>query len=303
MDPPQSAFAQGVLLNAFRTHYQRFQTAVTNLVERHNSDVIVISRLGDDLDEFAAIVSAASALLSIKNNTENSPQNSNIFEAEEFRTLQTSLTAMQNDIRLEYDDAVNESHHGRPVIVQTVPSDGPGRPRIYIDPDFLRWAYSQRSTAAISRFLSVSRSTVRNALLEAGIAQPQPRLFPHASTSSARDLGDNNADGPDDILDPELPIPSAFPPDVGNLAAQSHPTVSYTGPLSSISDDDLDELLFRLWTHYRRAGLHMLDGMLRRLGHHIPVERVRQSLLRINPIWRIFERIRIRRREYRVLGP
>ncbi|KAF8127798.1 hypothetical protein K438DRAFT_1463904, partial [Mycena galopus ATCC 62051] len=72
---------------------------------------------------------------------------------------------------------------------------------------------------------------------------------------------------------------------------------------SSISDDDLDMLLLRLRTHYRRAGLSMLNGMLRRLGHRVAVERIRQSLLRIDPVRRIFERIHIRRREYCVLGP
>ncbi len=47
----------------------------------------------------------------------------------------------------------------------------------------------------------------------------------------------------------------------------------------------------------------MLNGMLRRLGHRVPIEHIRQSLLRIDPVRQIFERIRIRRREYRVLGP
>lgn len=212
---------------------------------------------------------------------------------------------MQNDLRLEYQDAVDGSHHGWPTLVQTIASDGPGRPRIWIDPDFLRWAYSQRSTASISDFLQVSRSTVRNALLEAGIAQPQPSPFYNATTSTSGDLGDDSRNEPDDILDPELPIPSIgqFPADVENLAAPPGPTVSFTTPVSNISDDDLDMLLLRLRTHFKRAGLGMLDGMLRRLGHHVSRERIRQSLLRIDPVRRIFERIRIRRREYRVLGP
>ncbi|KAJ7728130.1 hypothetical protein B0H14DRAFT_2410102, partial [Mycena olivaceomarginata] len=227
------------------------------------ADAIVISRLGDDIDEFAEIVN---------------------------------------------EDAVDASHHGHPVLVQTISSGGPGRPRIYIDPDFLRWAYGQRSTAGISRFLGVGRSTVRNALIEHGIAQPQPTPFQTDSspTDDIDDIDDNNdIDDNDDILDPDLPIPAAgeFPPGIENLAPPSQPTTSFTGPVSEISDDDLDMLLLRLRTHYRRAGLSMLNGMLRRLGHRVPTERVRQSLLRIDPVRRIFERIRIRRREYRVLGP
>ena len=47
----------------------------------------------------------------------------------------------------------------------------------------------------------------------------------------------------------------------------------------------------------------MLHGMLLRLGHLIPRERIRQSLLRIDPVQRVFERIQIRCRTYSVPGP
>ncbi|KAF8130514.1 hypothetical protein K438DRAFT_1912022 [Mycena galopus ATCC 62051] len=251
MDLPQlGSFTQEVLLNAFRTHYHRFQAAITDLVGTQ-TDAIVISRLGDDLDEFADIVTEAT-----------------IFPPEEFTTLETN---------------------------------GPGRPRIYIDPDFLRWAYGQRSTASISRFLGVGRTTMRNALIAHGIVEPQQNPFQQADDS----LDTAGPSDGDDILDPDLPIPptGSFPPEVAELAASSQPTTSFTGPLSDISDDDLDMLLLRLRTHYRRAGLSMLNGMLRRLGHRVPIERIRQSLLQIDPVRRIFERIRIQRRDYCVLGP
>ncbi|KAF8122633.1 hypothetical protein K438DRAFT_1913379 [Mycena galopus ATCC 62051] len=247
MDGPQLApFAQEVLLNAFRTHYQRFQNAVSDLVGSH-TDAIVIEQLGDDIDEFANMVAEASISTTKK----------------------------------------------EPVIVQTIRFGGPGCPRIHIDPDFLQWAYGQ--------FLGVGRATVRNALLEYGIAEPQQSPFQPLDAASDPTEADpmNN-----DILDPNLPIPSGdFPPEVEELAAPSQPTTSFTGPMSDISDDDLDMLLLRLRTHCRRADQSMLDGMLRRLGHRVSIERIRQSLLRIDPVRRIFERIRIRRRDYRVLGP
>ncbi|KAJ7877930.1 hypothetical protein B0H14DRAFT_3083044 [Mycena olivaceomarginata] len=234
----------------FHNSARLLMTGVNDIVGSH-ADAIVISRLGDDIDEFAAIVD----------------ENEAVFAPDEFATIQTSLTAMRLDIRLEYQDA--------------------------------------RSTASISRFLRVGRTTVRNALLEHGIAQPQESPFqqvdPPSPPASTEDTDPND----DDILDPDLPIPSAgeFPPEVQNMVPSSQPTTSFTGPVSEISDDELDMLLLRLRTHYRRAGLSMLNGMLRRLGHRVPTERVRQSLLRIDPVRRIFERIWIRRREYRVLGP
>ncbi|KAF8169970.1 hypothetical protein K438DRAFT_2061381 [Mycena galopus ATCC 62051] len=135
---------------------------------------------------------------------------------------------------------------------------------------------NMRPTAGIS----VGRTTARNALLEYGIAKPQQSPFyqPDALSASTNADPTNN-----DVLDPDLPIPS------GDFPAE--PTASFTGPMSDISDDDLDMLLLRLRTHYRRAGLSMLNGMLHQLGHRVAIERICQSLLRIDPVWRIFERI------------
>ena len=79
MDLPQlGSFAQEVLLNAFRTHYHPFQAAVTDLVGTQ-TDVIVISRLGDDLDEFADIVTEASIQLWKINISKNVIQSAAIF--------------------------------------------------------------------------------------------------------------------------------------------------------------------------------------------------------------------------------
>ncbi len=84
---------------------------------------------------------------------------------------------MQTDIQLQYNQSLDESHHGHPTVVDTVYTGTHGRPSIAIDPDFLRWAHSHRSTSAISRFLGVSRETVQNALINYGIALPQTSLL------------------------------------------------------------------------------------------------------------------------------
>lgn len=210
---------------------------------------------------------------------------------------------MQTDIRTHYRETLDMSHHGRPQVIHTVQTGNRGRPRISIDPVFLEWAYAQRSTSGIARFLNVSRDTVRNALLHYGIAQPQDAPFNSISTEP--DSGDTS----NDFLDPNILIPSDVPADVQDLRvdAQSpmaeRSTVSFTGPLSVVSDEELDDIILRLRSHYRRAGLSMLDGMLRRLGHRLPRERVRASLMRIDPVQRVFQRIRIRRRVYSVPGP
>jgi len=84
---------------------------------------------------------------------------------------------MQNDVRLQYGQTLDESHYGHPTVIQAVHTGARGRPSIAIDPDFLRWAHAHRSTSAISRFLGVSRSTVRNALLDYGITTLQTSPF------------------------------------------------------------------------------------------------------------------------------
>jgi hypothetical protein len=43
--------------------------------------------------------------------------------------------------------------------------------------------------------------------------------------------------------------------------------------------------------------------MLLRLGHRIPREQLCQSLVRVDPVQRVFERIHIRRHVYSVPGP
>ncbi|KAJ7456996.1 hypothetical protein FB451DRAFT_1341984 [Mycena latifolia] len=165
-----------------------------------------------------------------------------IFPADELNLISQNVAAMQNDVRLQID----------------------------IDVDFLRWAYSLRSTESIARFLGVGRSLVRRALLEHEIAVPPYNNPPEPSASHppAQSAGENN--GNDYLVDPEQ-APAAAPA-----------ISSFTGPLSTISDDELDNLLIHLRRHYRRAGITMFDGMLRRLGHH---------------------RITIRRRTYHVPGP
>jgi hypothetical protein len=224
----------------------------------------------------------------------------------ELAILQANLAAMRSEIHQQYEHALDSSHHGHPVLTEQVYTGRRGRPAIRIDPDFLRWAYSLRSTSSISRFLHVSRQRVRSALLEHGIAVPQADPFMHGREESDH-TDDITADSAaqtaatDSLLNPNLPLPLAFPPDIPTPAGQH--TVSFTAPLSTLSDAELDELILCLRRHYCRAGVTMLHGMLLRLGHRIPQERIHQSLLRIDPVQRVFERIRIRRRTYSVPGP
>lgn len=209
------------------------------------------------------------------------------------------------DARALYNRQTEASHHGRPVIVSQESHGQRGRPRTVINPDFLSWAYSHRTTSGISQFLGISRATVRRRLLENNIALPGIDPFPSNADSSAynRQPGSLEGSRTDEILDAQIEAPISLPEEIYAQAASIASNSSSATYLSSISDSQLDALLSQLRVHYCRAGIRMLDGMLRRVGHIVPYERIQHSLLRIDPIHRVFDRIRIRRRGYSVPGP
>ena len=249
-----------------------------------------------------------------------SVQQLNLFDEEEFNTLSTNLSLMCSDICVLYTQSLDSSHHGRPSVREVVHTGRRGRPQIVFDPAFLAWAYNQRSISALARFLRVGRTTLRNALVENGLitttaSNPNPdnssldlqhQVLPDILNTIHSDTVDSGLPvSEDDLLEPTLQNPSTLPSDIAELATStntSNPT-SHSIHHSHVSDDELDDLIIRLRFHYRRAGIRMLDGMLRRLGHRVQIEQIRQSLLRIDPVRRVFERIRIRRRTYSVAGP
>jgi hypothetical protein len=293
------------LISAFRTHYYRFEQAVQE-ASAVLADSNVLARLGDDLDEYSDLVTQVCAAVLLLSFFLSILQHAAVLDSEELAILQANLVSMRGEIRQQYEHALDSSHHGHPVLTEQVYTGRRGRPAIHIDPDFLRWAYSLRSTSSISRFLHVSRQRVRSALLEHGIAAPQANPFiihdgENLELNETDDIGVDSAAQTDNLLNPDLPLPPTFPPDISAPAEQL--TVSFTAPLSTLSDTNLDELILCLRRHYCRAGVTMLHGMLLHLGHRIPRERIRQSLLRIDPVQRVFERIRIRRRTYSVPGP
>jgi len=214
-----------------------------------------------------------------------------------------SLAVMRGDIRTQYDTSLSQSHHGSPSVVGVLRTGRRGRPRLVFDPTFLQWAMTQRPTSGIASFLTVGRTTLRQAILDHGLAEPGSNPFlPEGSGSIEPSESVLVSDG-DDILEPELPLPLDLPVELMDfLPVPGHPTSS-TATISTMTDEQLDNLLLRLKMHFRRAGITMLDGMLRRLGHRVPRERIRASLLRIDPVHRVFDRIRIRRRVYSVPGP
>ena len=148
---------------------------------------------------------------------------------------------MTADANFRYNEVLESSHHGRPPVVYQIRTGGRGRPRTYIDPVFLAWAYSQRTTSRIARFLGVGRKQVREQLVEHGIALPglPPQNF-HYDMLEIEDA-DTEQLNASDLLDPHAD-------QLLTLPELSRPVPSY---LSSITDDQLDAMVLELRSHFR----------------------------------------------------
>jgi len=141
------------------------------------TDSTVLARIGNDLDEYAALVHEASLLNTLFSPFTMDPkftlQHLQIFPHSELDTLQNNLALMRMDIQLSYMEALERSHHEFPSVVTTIHSGNRGRPQVIFDPNLLAWAYNHCSISALARFLRVGWTTLHKALIHHGIMVPQ----------------------------------------------------------------------------------------------------------------------------------
>jgi len=172
------------LLQEFRARYEQFVTQVHEIMQSP-TDSTVIARLGDDLDQFMQMAAQVHIYIFVDNFVLNhNYQHAVIFHPDEFDTLNTSLALMQQDLRIRYQEALDQSNYGTIPIMAEIRTGGQGRPKISIDPEWLQWAYGHRSVEGIAAYLGVGRSTVCSALLDYGIAAQQANPFGTAAGST-----------------------------------------------------------------------------------------------------------------------
>jgi hypothetical protein len=155
--------------------------------------------------------------------------------------------------------------------VRTFHAGHPGRPRKIINKDWLAWASGLRSTSAIGRFLGLSHSTVRSALLEYGLRQPLQNPVRHVMA------------------------------DDGSLTFEQ--VQSYTSLVSAWTDNELDLTLAQLLRSHPTVGNRMAQGYLRSMGQVVPTARICASLHWLDPRTRVFRQRPVVRHRYRVPGP
>ncbi|KAF5331773.1 hypothetical protein D9758_018551 [Tetrapyrgos nigripes] len=224
----QEPSAENLVLS-FRTYSAEFDHIVRQVLGNPGADTFQLRQLSEDLEEFRSLVHL---------------YREQVLDQEEYALLVRNIIHMQHDVQQRHDVVLQASHHGRPLLVETVTTNQRGRPCTEINPGFLDFAYRHRSTSGISRFLHVGRRTVRRRLLQLGIAQPGQNPFPSDEVDTMLDGDSEGSGSKDDLLDPQQRVPD-------DTASSSAPNArSY---LSSLSDNELDELIISLGIHYRRA--------------------------------------------------
>ena len=196
-------------------------------------------------------------------------QHRNVIPPDEYTTLETSITTVIS--ALDAASNVSQDPISRPPLVLSWQgSTGRrGRPRKDCDPQFLAFAMDLRGPSGIAPVLGWSSKTVSRRALEYGLREPGTPVF--------RDY--THEDG-----------------------SISRIHQSTTRPMSNITDEQLDHLVFDILQVFPHFGRSMLHGRLQAMGHHVPRERLRLSYIRVHGVPGVFGDRTIQRKKYSVAG-
>ncbi|KAJ8090047.1 hypothetical protein PM082_018627 [Marasmius tenuissimus] len=196
------------------------------------------------------------------------------FDPDELETITTSIMQMilhlDNARNVDMDPPDRDFPFPSPPQEQDTPR-GRGRPRAYIDPQLLALAVDLRQTKKLADILQVHVRTLRRRALEQGLVEPGQPVYVDFETEEG----------------------------VVMRVYQSS-----TGPMTDISDSDLDEALHNIITAFPSFGRRLIQGQLKFMGIHVPRRRVEASYLRVVGLpTQSFGIRRITRRIYTVPGP
>lgn len=268
---------QPATVDAMRLNYRELEDEVNMVLALGHDDPVRIGSLGDALDGALDALSRVSLsrrrlLKSFQSYLSASLQVRQLFPPTEAVIIERNILTLQTLVLDAYNKSLEASHHGKPHPVVVVHQGGRGRPKLVIDREWLGFAITIHSTTDIAHILNLSRATVSKALIEYGLRER----------------------GEDPFIRTRNPL-------TGSIHYEQR--LRYTAPMSTWTDEELDNAISRLRIHYPRSGVSMLWGALRVLGQRVPRERISASLLRLDPLNRIWGRVRIERRVYRVPGP
>jgi hypothetical protein len=155
---------------------------------------------------------------------------------------------------------------------RTVHTGRRGRPRIEIDEDILEESYKHRGATELGQIFNLSSRTVRRRVLEAGLAEAGEPVY----------VVFEDVDG------------NSWQYYTGSGRHSSH---------STLSDDELDNIMVQILDSFPAFGRRMIDGHLKYLGYNVPRSRLQASYARVHgPPVSAFGVRRIERRVYNVPG-
>ncbi|EDR10741.1 uncharacterized protein LACBIDRAFT_324608 [Laccaria bicolor S238N-H82] len=193
-----------------------------------------VARLSQQRDEAVRLLEAAEQL-------------QDHFPPAEFSILQQSLAAIVNSLDQARHESADPPDEPQLVVVTRKSGGRPGRPRVEIDPTFLREALALRGPSGLKPIFNCDARTVRQRALEYGIATPGTPVF----------------------------VPQMQPDGVINAMRSTS-----TRGISALTNDKLDALLSSILEIFPTFGQRMIAGRLKASGHHVPRERITESFLR-----------------------
>ena len=158
------------------------------------------------------------------------------------------------------------------IVSRPIHTGHPGRPRIEINPIFLEVALDLRGPTGIAPVVGTAARTVRRRALEQGLVEPGPPVYVDT-------------------------------PDPNNPGAFIRRYTSSTPVVTTMTDEQLDALVFQALEIFPSFGRRMLDGFFRGIQEHVPRQRIRASYERVHGAPASLINCPIERRVYHVAGP
>ncbi|KAJ7740477.1 hypothetical protein DFH07DRAFT_751592 [Mycena maculata] len=174
-------------------------------------------------------------------------QHADVIPVAEHQIMEDSITQMLEALATASVQSEDPPPAGPGISVSRTTHTGQrGRPRIEIDYDFLAFGLELRGPTGLAPVAGVASRTIRCRALEYGLVDPADPVYVETRDENSGDL------------------------------VRTY-TFSTTAPVSSITDEDLDQLMHQILQIFPTFGQHMIDGHLRQLSHHVPTSRVRES--------------------------
>ena len=197
-------------------------------------------------------------------------QHREAFPAEEFATLHASSERMVSELDAACHRSSDPPDRPAAPVTARMRTGKRGRPKVHIEPTFLREALTLRGPTGIAPVLGCSSRTVRRRALEHGLAAPAPPVFETTTLPDGETARTYNV--------PRVPEPP------------------------ETSDEELDRLLLDALAVFPTFGRSMLKGYLAARGISVSRSRLRAAYIRVHGAPIAWGNREIYRRGYHVAG-